>query len=46
MVEALAKIELQSSENIIQIGNALAMVLSSPEEVTKKTEVILIIMQL
>lgn len=36
MVEALAKVELQSSENIIQIGNALAMVLSSPEEVTKK----------
>lgn len=24
MVEALAKVELQSSENIMQIGNALA----------------------
>lgn len=41
MVEALTKVEVQSSENVKQTADALAPLLETPDEVTEETQVIL-----
>ena len=45
MVEALTKVEVQSSENVKQTADALAPLLETPDEVTEETQVILVFMQ-
>ena len=46
MVEALTKVEVQSSESVKQTADALAPLLETPDEVTEETQVILVIMQI
>ena len=46
MVEALTKVEVQSSENVKQTADALAPLLETPGEVTEETQVILVFMQI
>lgn len=46
MVEALTKVEVQSSENVKQTADALAPLLETPDEVTEETQVILVFMQI
>ena len=46
MVEALTKIEVQSSENVKQTADALAPLLETPDEVTEETQVILVFLRI
>ena len=46
MVEALTKVEVQSSEDVKQTADALAPLLETPDEVTEETQVILVFMQI
>ena len=46
MVEALTKIEVQSSENVKQTADALAPLLETPDEVTEETQVILVFLHI
>ena len=46
MVEALTKVEVQSSENVKQTADVLAPLLETPDEVTEETQVILVFMQI
>ena len=46
MVEALTKIEVQSSENVKQTADALAPLLETPDEVTEETQVIVVFLRI
>ena len=46
MVEALTKIEVQSSENVKQTADTLAPLLETPDEVTEETQVILVFLRI